>query len=86
MNIFVWCPASCRRNDLYMLNESHFKDKMELLQQDWVVKLGSYGDSAYIVASDDCVLAKHAHPNQRQDEVNSKMSTVHDVIEWDNKD
>jgi hypothetical protein len=47
MDFNLWGPVSCRRNDLFTLNNSQILQKVEQLQADRPRKYKIHGDSAY---------------------------------------
>jgi hypothetical protein len=85
MNFNVYGPVSCRRHDLFNLQESEINDKLATLSEQLGVEYYVYGDSAYITNVYDFVKARHEGDNltPRQSLENRVLSSARECIEWD---
>ena len=84
MNAQVYGPLSCRRHDLFVLNESNLNEKLFQLQRNEFLQFKIYGDSAYIHIHQSHIRAKHHNILNSEREIfeNLSMSACRQSVEW----
>ena len=74
MNLYVWGPASVRRNDNFTLGESNIEGKLRALQANERLKFKVIGDSAYV--DTDVIVTGGGRG----------IAAIREPIEWNYKD